>query len=237
MILVDPRAGSADYVPLLRNLGAPVDVVTLEFGDAAWYASDRAIGVELKKLGDVLNCITTGRFSGHQLPGLARTYDEAWLVIEGFWRPGSDGVLETWKRGRWEPVQLGKRRWMFRDFDAFLNTVEVKGGVRVKRTTTPEETARVVYGLYDWWQDYDGHRSHLALNRAGRDSALFIRPTFARRVASELPGVGFERSADVAIAFPTVRRMLAATPKEWAAVKGIGKKLAKSITEAWDSAA
>jgi ERCC4-type nuclease len=237
LILVDPRAGSADYLTPLRNLGAPVESVQMEFGDVAFYASKRAIGIELKKLNDMLQCIVTGRFSGHQLSGLARSFDDVWLIVEGFWRPGDDGVLETWKRGGWEPVQLGKRRWMYRDFDNFLTTIEVKGGVRVKRTASEGETARVIYGLYNWFQDVDGHRAHLALNRAGRDGALFVRPTLARRVAAELPGVGFERSSDVASAFPTVRRMLEATPKEWAAVKGIGKTLAKRIVEAWDSAA
>lgn len=237
MILIDPRAGSADYLTPLRNLGAPVDSVQLEFGDVAFYASHRAIGIELKKLNDMLQCIVTGRFSGHQLPGLARTYDEAWLIVEGFWRPGDAGVLETWKRGGWEPVKLGTRTWQYRDLDNYLNTIEVKGGVRVKRTASEQETARTIYNLYLWWQDFDGHRAHLALNRAGRDGALFIRPTLARRVAAELPGVGFERSSDVAVAFPTIRGMVNASEKDWTKVKGIGKTLAKRIVEAWDSAA
>lgn len=238
MILLDNRAGSQDYERPLRSLGAQVDMCQLEFGDAAFYASNRAIGIELKKLNDLLNCITTGRFSGHQLPGLARTYDEAWLVLEGFWRASpSDGVLETWQRGHWTPVKLGKRTWMFRDLENFLTTIEVKGGVRVKRTASPDETARVVHALYGWWQNFEGHKSHLALNRSGRDGALFVRPTFARRVAAELPGVGFERSGELAAAFPTVRALMGASVKELAEVDGIGKKTAKGIVEAWDSAA
>lgn len=246
MILLDPRAGSADYLPLLKALGAPVEPVTLEFGDVTFYAPGfpRGIGIELKKFDDILTCVTTGRFSGHQLRGMAIDYAEQFLIIEGLWRPNpSDGVLETWgwnhetKKREWIAAGRGRRRWQYRDFDAYLNTQEIKGGIRIKRTTTPDETARVVYGLYNWWQDYEGHRSHLALNRAGRDGAIFFKPTFARRVATELPGVGFERSGDVAAAFPTVRRMLDATPKEWAGVKGIGKTLAKRIVEAWDSAA
>jgi ERCC4-type nuclease len=239
MIMVDPRAGSVDYIPILKSLGAPVEAVGLEFGDAAFYAKGfpRGIGVELKKLNDMLQCITTGRFSGHQLPGLARDYDVAYLIVEGFWRPGDDGVLETWRHGGWTPVQLGKRVWMYRDFDAFLNTMEIRGGITVKRTVSPEETGRVLYGLYDWWQSFDGHRAHLALNRSHRDGALFIRPTLARRVAAELPGVGFDRSGDVAKAFPTVLEMVCATEKEWRGVKGIGKTLAKKIVEAWSDAA
>jgi ERCC4-type nuclease len=236
VILVDPRAGSVDYIPLLRGLGATVEAVTLDFGDVAFYGSGRSIGIELKRLNDMLNCIVTGRFSGHQLPGLAAQYQEAWLIVEGYWRPGPlDGVLET-RRGReWVPVKLGARTWMYRDFDNYLTTVEVKGGVRVKRTAGPDETARAVYGLYAWWQDFDGHHSHLALNRASRDTGLFVKQTFVRRVAAELPGVGFERSGMCAGAFSTVRKMMQASDKEWTRLPGIGAKLAKGIVAAWDS--
>ena len=235
MILIDPRAGSVDYIPLLRQLGAPVDVVQMEFGDVAFEGSGRAIGIEVKKLNDMLNCITTGRFSGHQLPGLARDYQEAYLIVEGIWRPSPlDGVLETF-HGIWTPVKLGKKTWMYRDVDNFLTTIDVKGGVRVKRTSSANETARSLYDLYLWWQDYDGHRGHLALSRAGRDAAIFVRPTFARRVAAELPGIGFDRSGMLAGAFPTVRGMLTATVADWRRLPGIGKKLATQIVEAWDS--
>lgn len=237
MIFLDPREGSHDYLQPLHSLGAAVDSDTqLDFGDVAFWGSGRAIGIELKKLDDMLQCITTGRFAGHQLPGLAAAYDEAYLLIEGLWRPNpSDGVLEQWRAGGWYPAR-GGRGWMYRDFVSYLTTMEIKGGVRVVRSTSQDETARAILALYDWWQDYDGHKSHLALNRAQRDAAIFIRPTFARRVACELDGIGFERSSDVAAAFPTVRRMVNASEKDWRTVKGIGKTLAKRIVEGWDSA-
>lgn len=235
MILVDPRAGSADYEQPLRALGAPVESCQLEFGDCAFYGSGRAVGVELKKIHDILACITTGRFAGHQLPGMARDYNEVYLVIEGLWRPNpEDGVLEV-LRGKWVPVKVGNRTWMYRDFAAFLTTIEVKGGARVIRSGSEDETARIVHGLYQWWQDVDSHRSHLALNRSGRDVALFTRPTLVRRVAAELPGVGFDRSGMIAGHFSTVRAMVDAKVGEWTKLPGIGKKLAAGIVEAWDS--
>jgi ERCC4-type nuclease len=243
LILVDPREGSKQYAPLLSSLGAPVELTPLDFGDAVFFGSDRSVGIELKKFDDMLQCIVTGRFSGHQLPGLASTYDDVWLIVEGLWRPGDDGVLEQWgwnhttRKAGWVSAGKGKRRWMYRDFDNYLTTIEVKGGVRVKRTSSETETARVVYGLYNWFQDVEGHRAHLAFNRAGRDQAIFTRPTLARRVAAELPGIGFDRSGMIAGHFETVRKMVAADEKEWRTLPGIGKKLAKDIVESWDSAA
>lgn len=235
MILVDPRAGSIDYVPLLRGLGAPVEVVQMDFGDVAFQGSTGVVGIELKKFDDMLTCITTGRFAGHQLPGMASQYDEVYLIVEGLWRPNpTDGTLEQW-RGEWRAAGQGKRRWQYRDFTAYLETMEVKGGVRLRRTANPDETARTIYGLYAWWLDYEGHRSHLALNRAGRDMAVFTRPTFVRRVAAELPGVGYEKSGMIAGAFPTVRKLIQASDKDLRKLPGIGKTLAKGIVEAWDS--
>ena len=238
MILLDPRAGSQDYEPTLRALGAPVEMVTLDYGDVAFFGSGRAIGVELKKLNDLLQCIFTGRYSGHQLPGMARQYQEVYLIVEGIWRPNpDDGVLETRRGASWVPVMLGRKTWMYRDFDNFLNTIDVKGGARIKRSNSPSETARIVYGLYQWWQDYDGHRAHLAINRSGRDAALLTEPTFTYEVATRLPGLGIVKGGMAAGHFETVRRMVNATEKEWASLPGIGKKLAKDIVKVWDEAA
>jgi len=236
MILLDPREGSKDYEAKLRALGAPVEMTTLNSGDVAFFGSDRAVAIELKKFDDMLSCIQTGRFSGHQLVEMVQDYDEYYVVLEGLWRPNpQDGLLELWSRGGWQPAGRGIRKWMYRDFDAFLSTMEVKGGVRIKRTASEDETARVVYGLYQWWQDFDGHRSHLALNRAGRDVALFSKPTFVRRVASELPGIGYDKAGMIAGAHPTVRQLVNATVQDLTKLPGIGKKLAKGIVEAWDS--
>lgn len=238
MILIDPRSGSQNYIEPLRSLGAPVEVVTLEFGDVTFFGSGRAIGIELKKLSDYLQCLVTGRYAGHQLPGMCEHYDEVYLIVEGLWRPNPiDGVLETRRGKDWTPVTLGKRKYQYRDLDNALSTLDVKGGVRVKRSTTENETARQVYGLYNWWQDVDAHRSHLALNRSGRDEAIFTRPTLARRVAAELPNVGFTKSAMIVGKFPTVRSMVDATEKEWGAMPGIGKKMARQIVQSWDSEA
>lgn len=233
MLLIDPRAGSENYIAPLRALGAPVEIVQLDYADVAFPdAHGRGIGLELKKLPDLLSCITTKRFSGHQLPGLVQSYAEVYLIIEGIWRPNpSDGVLEVW-RGGWVPAGHGKRKTMYRDLDAYLTTMEVKGGVRLRRTTSEEETARVVYGLYRWYEAIDEHKSHLALKPVARDAALFHTPSLAHRIAAELPHLGYQKGAVAAEHFGSVKAMVNAEAKEWLAVEGVGKKIAKEIVEA-----
>lgn len=236
MLFVDSRIGSFDLEPMLKSLGAPVELTTLEFADCCFVGSGPEgrpvqVGIELKKLNDMLSCITTGRFSGHQLPGLVQNYDEIWLIVEGIYRANPrDGILETYKGGDWRAVELGARRWQYRDLEAFLTTAEVKAGVRVRRTNSRDETARVVAGLYAWWTatDYEDHRSHLALNRS-RDIALLAKPSLTRRIANELPGIGFERSGMVAGHFETVRNMVNADESEWVVLPGIGKTIARRI--------
>jgi excinuclease UvrABC nuclease subunit len=47
-----------------------------------------------------------------------------------------------------------------------------------------------------------------------------------------LPGIGIEKSAAVAAHFETVRALIEASPEQWQEIPGIGKTLAKKITEA-----
>jgi ERCC4-type nuclease len=239
MLFVDSRVGSQDLAPVLRSLGLSVDLTTLDFGDVAFIGNGPddtpvPVGLELKKLNDILQCITTGRFAGHQLPGLIQTYDQVWLIIEGLWRANpKDGVLETRAGGEWRAVNLGSRTWMYRDFESFLTTMEMKGGIRIRRTNDRHETARTVAGLYSWWcnKEFEEHRSHLALSRAHqmRDSALLVPPSLRYRVAAELPGLGTMKAGMVAGHFESVRAMVNADEKEWQSLPGIGKTLAKRI--------
>lgn len=241
MILLDPRAGSKEYESRLRALGADVDMLQMDFGDVAFYGSGFNVGIELKKFDDMLQCIVTGRFAGHQLRGLVG-YDAYYVFVEGLWRPNpTDGVLEVWswdhekKKHGWIAAGRGKQRaWMYRDFDNYLTTMDVRGGVRIKRTASEDETARAIINLYSWWQDYDGHKSHLALNRS-RDTALLTKPTLRYEVASVLPGLGSVKAGMVAGHFSTVREMVNADATEWAKLPGIGKKIANDIVEGWDS--
>src|ERR1035437_8002080 len=105
MILVDLRIGSKYLLAPLKAAGFEAQLVELEFGDIAFEGkgpngTTLNIGVELKVLGDLVNSLRTGRLAGHQLPGLLKTYDYAWLLVEGEWRANAAGQVTTQKRRR-----------------------------------------------------------------------------------------------------------------------------------------
>lgn len=253
-ILVDPRIGSGDLVPTLRALGCPVESQSLDFADCAFVGNGPGgkpvlVGIELKQLDDILACVTSGRFSGHQLPGLVETYEEVYLVIEGIYRPNpKDGVLESRHGKDWRPVTIGHRSWMYRDFESFLTTIEIRGGVRLRRTSSRPETARMVAALYGWWQTgVDEHTSHLAIDRTtqialeqfmlrGTTANLLGErpkaPSLRHRIAVELPGLGIRKGGMAAGHFPSVKAMIMASPNEWARLPGIGKLMANNIVDA-----
>lgn len=258
MIFVDSRTGSSGLAPLLRGRGLPVTLTTMPFGDVSFIGSGPegvpvTIGIEVKTIHDVLQCVTDGRFAGHQLPGLVQKYEQPWLLIEGLWRPNAQtGVLEIRSqkgkgKGRWYPAEVGSRGFMYRDLLTWLFTMTTKAGVSVARVSDWGEATIWLSTLYTWWtsKTYDGHKSHLALNEAGRnqfwdrsapanrglhDRALFIRPTLSRLVAKELPGVGFEKSALLAQRFHSVHDLVVATQAELEEV--VGKAVGAKVYEA-----
>lgn len=251
-IVVDDRAGSRELIAYLHGL--PSVLGRLEYGDISflgWGPEGRPVpvGIEYKTLGDVLKCVTDGRFAGHQLPGLISSYEDVWLLVEGKWRPDMNtGILQTLGHHRYQDAHVGDRRFTYRELDSWLMTMAIKGGIRVRTAQDTIEAAQFIRDLYMWWTQDGGwnrHKSHLAFDnsdagdwRAGRnalglqDRANLVKPGLVRRMAKELPGVGWDKSKAVASRFKTVREMAAATRSQWREIDGIGKKLAEEIDKA-----
>lgn len=250
VITVDDREGSAQLAPLLRAKGLPVTVSRMAYGDISFLGvgpegEPVPIGIEVKSVRDVLQCITNGRFAGHQLPGLVQTYKQVYLLMEGQWRPDpKDGRLEVRHGhghggGQWIDATVGQRRFMYKDLLSWLCTISIKGGIKIERCCDWGEAILFISTLYRWWEGKKGegwneHESHLALNVAGdadfyRDHALLVRPSLLRRVAKELPGVGVDKSAAMAACFSSVQALVEADISTIALVPGIGRTMAQRI--------
>ena len=240
MLYLDNRVGSGDLTTYFSVWKIPHQLCRLEYADVAFTGHgpngmDMAIGIEIKKVRDVLNCISDGRFAGHQLPGLVESYARTWLVIEGAYTVDYSTGLLVHRRGRHlQPVVCGTRQFMYRDLSNWITTIETKTPVRVRRTGSRVETAAFCRDLHSWWTNktWDEHRAHLAFDEPLPDRGLLHRPNLVRRVGKELAGVGWTKSGAVARRFRSVEEMVYAEEKEWAEVEGIGKTLAHRIYEA-----
>lgn len=234
-ILVDDRAGSKNMIRYLKT----AKLARLPYGDISFMGrgpDDRPIpvGIEIKSLSDILSCIVSGRFAAHQLPGMLSSFEVVYLIVHGVYRPDyKTGQLIVPRGGkRWTPATIGNRGFMYRELDAWLMSIELRAGVHVRRTGSEAETAFVIQDLAGWWEkDWDKHRSHLALHDPP-DVELIRKPSLVRKVAAQLPGVGWKRSSAAAEHFGSVRRMIEADAKEWLTVDGIGKITAARVVKA-----
>lgn len=238
MIILDSRVGSKDLINYMPKNAAKLG--HLEYGDASFLGNGPndepiPVGIELKRLLDLLNSMVTGRLSGHQLPGMQACYRVRYLIVEGIWRPNPQSGLLEYPRGKkWLPVALGTRTFMARDLEAFLNTQDIIGGMHIRTTGSPRQTAQVILALYHWWCDktWDEHRSHLAFDESGSlGTAQLVKPTLRKRMAKELPGIGVMKSGAVEAHFENVVEMVNAPAEEWEKIPGIGKDIGEKVVK------
>lgn len=239
MILVDYRAGSKDLIaPLRKLLGADkVEETSLPFGDVSFAGrgiegAPLDIGIEFKKLGEMITCCRDGRFAGHQLPGLTgprKMYDFAWLCIEGTWRSDPNGFVATYKGPRhgWKAVP-GKMRAS--EYEKHLLTFQVCGAIHVQQTDSRESTVRFLSNLYRWWSDsdLDKHTSHLAVHQP----AMLVEVSPFRKAVMQWPGIGPKTSRAVEQRFGgSIWEAARAGVGDWAAIETDGRKLGFKTAE------
>lgn len=238
MILVDRRAGSSELLAPLAKAGLPVELETLEFGDIAFRGRGEGgapllIGIEHKKIPDLVQSLNTERLAGHQLRGMVEMYDRPHLIVEGDWDHDAKGKVVVFSgfKGRRVPLKGAPPAMVL---EQRVITLETRGGLRVRWTRNQKETIRYVHALFRFWtdRDLDGHRSHLALHAPDLDRALQIPISLKRQIAATLPGIGYERSRAVDTHFASIWSMVNASEKEWMGVEGIGKTLAKRLVAA-----
>jgi ERCC4-type nuclease len=167
MILDDREPTS--ILDKLRSHGLEVSHTRLDSADCAWSgcgpdSTSVMIGVERKKLGDLINSMKDRRLSGRQLREMWQTYDYVFLTVEGVWRPGPGGEIEELRGRDWVPCfsrGYGASMISYRQVTSYLTTLEMCGGVVVRRTSSEIETAAMWASLYHWWQKpWADHRSH-----------------------------------------------------------------------------
>lgn len=228
MIQIDRRVGSAE----LEHYFPPelAEVTELEFADFAFTGNGPEgkvrVGVERKQIQDLVDSIKTGRFWGHQMPGMIKMYDFNYLVIEGIFKPQEDYIMVPIGR-RWLRLNIGSKV-----IDPYLADVEMLGGFMVRNTSGRKQTAQLVLHLYNWWQkDFEEHGHfgpYQRIVRVPKDCTNGLLYKMAR----VLPGIGLKKGEMVKDHFCSVLDMVNAGEERWTQIPDIGPKTARVIREA-----
>lgn len=244
MILIDSRAGSRELLECPDLVGR-CESATLEFGDAALSGhgpggGSISIGVEMKKVSDLLSSISTGRLGGHQIPGLLRSYDVTWLAIYGTVRVGPNNLLQVRRGPKWSNFKLGRRPVPWSYLEGALISYQLLATMAgkplfVKWLYDIDEIAAWLVVLDHWAEKkWDRHRALSVFDK----SREMIAPPNANpvemqiaRTAASLPGLDWVRGWAAARHFESVTAMMDAGVKDWLRIRGIGPVLAKTAVE------
>ena len=264
MILIDERDGSRDLLdmPALEGyaesarLDFEVDGKMVPCGDAMLTGhgpggSTLTIGVECKKLPDLLSSISTGRLGGTQIPRMLKVFDVIFVLYYGVYRVGPDNMLQVrrFKRDRngnvkkvWESYRIGKRPVPWSYLEGFILSAQLKavldaGRPLIFKHVFDEHEAACWLRVLDAWLEkpWDKHRGLAVFDRSRELSAPPdadpIEVQIAKTAAS-LPAIDWVRGWAAARHFDSVAEMIDASQHEWMNIKGVGPVVAKSAHEA-----
>jgi hypothetical protein len=253
MLLVDRATGSRELLEPLLALGLPAELESLAFGDLVFSGRGEGgahltVGIEYKKLPELVQSLRSKRFQGHQLLGLTREYDRRYLLVEGLFHHDSVG-RPTIPRGTGRKPIPGASNAI--TLEQELLNIATRGGCAVIERMTQRDALRWVQACYRYWtdKDLDEHKSHLAMYAPDMDTALKVPMSdFRVGVNNLLKGEGLGMAGSKALEAaslnekgePSMRRLCLWSVEQWAAlevpdrngkVKRLGRARAERIME------
>lgn len=232
MLIVDHR--ERDIIPKLAKVAV---INKLEYGDFVLLGngpqnSKITIGIERKKVRDLIGCIVSGRLAERQIPGMLEMYDKVFVLIEGEWKDTRQG-LQTLKKGSWKRADYSRRNITSVALEVFLTSLQLRMGVGIINTKGIHDTVALIVALNKWVEkEWETHRVGCSKVQNTALSNFGGRPSLFKRIALELPGISVKRYKNVEAAFGTVREMIAAPYEAWLGIPGIGPTTAKAIINA-----
>lgn len=237
MILIDPRAGSGELDPLFNAYDVEHALGQLDFADVMFPGNgpdgDVLVGVERKRLSDMITCMRDKRFSGYQLPGLLAGYEYPYLLVEGIWNVGGSGELVRLNGRGWVPYyNNGSRAVLYRELSSYLASLELraiaKSGepLRVVRTSDPKESVAWLVGLYKNFNDktWNQHRAHnevyapVTQPRKKKPGMVARNVPLMEKMVCQIPGLD-QLAEYVAKAYPMPEDFARMTVQELAVVE------------------
>lgn len=225
---------------LIRARGVKCDrSATLLFGDVCFEGNgphgQMMVGIEMKRIHDMLNCIDDARYSAHQRVGMSQMYKVSILNVQGYWRAhDQSGMLMEGKIDK-----EGKLVWfycrpndgrnvMYSKLRRYLFSVSLSG-VHVTYTRDIVHTAIDIVEWYHYFQKrWKDHTSLMEMQKLNIPS-LTGKPSLVRRWAADLDGIGVKFSDDAAKLFKKPITLATSDEMDWLRIPGIGVKTAQDI--------
>jgi ERCC4-type nuclease len=248
MILVASSPSDPFNQDLLPYIGGLAQPYPLQYGDINFFGvweDSRPVQVciERKKLSDIVQCVlNTGRHMQQVQDANEAGFEFIFIFVEGIFRPSPrTGLIEVRSGSRWIPLsrvptKTGRMPDLeYKRLDDYLNQLDLYLGVKSRRPSNAIETARMVIDLYLMFRKPpDTHTSLRQFYTPPDSYAGFLdRPSLLRKIASQLPDVGWVRSKAFEEEFGTLdnlcRVIADGDVKALRKVGGVGKKIAETI--------
>lgn len=258
MILIDPSAGSGHLLSPFKRLNhgqARHERLVDIGGDVAFTGNGPSgltihIGIEVKTIWDLADCIHSGRLTGHQIPLMKDYYNEIYLVVingnrtdsEGFIlveaslpvRPGSKRRKKTWIRMSRRGTPSGSGYVLSHTVSRFLEGVR-RFGVHVIQCADETTAIDTIYQTYCWWQKRWEEHEFQPIYTAGAGSGakafspVTMWPTAVQMFSGAIPNVKDVLARRLAERYKTPLSLCLASEKELAEIDGIGKTKAREL--------
>lgn len=198
------------------------------------------IGVERKRIKDMLSSIRLGRLS-EQLVDLVKHYEYPFLILEGTFRTNwLSGELEDRYGRDYSPVYVGKSTFLGLELESALSSIMATLPVRYIRTRTERETVEWLVSLNHAFQSpWDKQLAKVTAIHQPQEYASVGKASTVRRFAYSFSGLGWDRSGVIDQNYSTVWDVVSTNPecscirpaKDYQKLPGFGKVLSQKV---WD---
>lgn len=206
-LFCDPQSGSCDLIPYFKRYVVPrsllISDILLPSADVMFVGDGPSnsmvrVGIEVKKLDDLLDCVITNRFTDEQLTKMVRDYDELWLLIVDEFKPEEQsGYLVKRKRtsntghgkrvarrrrndGMWVPASYQRaREQKYSTLIKWLGTVQrymhaAGYSFNIWHVRDEDEAAQWCYAQYLWYNEkgFDRHKAMKGFSSATMDRRI-----------------------------------------------------------------
>jgi len=158
------------------------------------------IGIEMMSVSDLIGKLNTGRLQATQLPAMARSYDQIWLLICGQYRPSPIDLhtLQTWhdadpikhrragwydckdyRMAKWKKKDGQKDIFYYSYIESFLSGPSIRIidekeiDINIKRVNDIQEAAIWISVLHKTWtKDPSKHKSMKVFDKSAKIASL-----------------------------------------------------------------